>query len=276
MPADCDVIMKALIEQLSEPSVQRRREASEKLFRLGKAASAAIPALLRAVKDEDNAVRFNAIAALGSTGASGHEVVQSLVDVLRAPVMDIVLRGIAAVKLGQLGTLAEPFLIQSLHHPDGAVRRKAADGLGQGRFDRTQAIPHLVQLLDDSEEDVRSCAAGSLEQIGPQAEPYLERAMEKKAGHTPCYAARAILKKRPDYQPAIRSLVARLDDRDPAVRRHAAWFLQYAGTHGGPAVQRLIEALADEDQKVRSHAAGSLGDIGLPARAAVPALVNAT
>ena len=119
MPADGDSTVEALVNQLFEPSVERRRAASEKLFRLGKKGSAAIPALVRATRDEDNVVRFNVIAALGSTGASGHEVVQSLVDVLRAPIMDSGLRGIAAVKLGQLGPAAEPFLIDSLHHPDG-------------------------------------------------------------------------------------------------------------------------------------------------------------
>ena len=136
-------------------------------------------------------MRFNAIAALGSAGASGHEVIQSLADVLCAPTMDSGLRGIAAVKLAQLGPAAEPVLIESLHHPDGVIRTKAADSLRQGRFDRTLAIPHLIQLLDDTEEDVRSSAAGSLEQIGPRAEPYLERAMQAKAGHGACYAARA-------------------------------------------------------------------------------------
>ena len=157
-------LVEDLVLQLSEPSVLRRRDAADQLFRLGKDASLAIPALLRATKDEDNVVRFNAVAALGSAGASGQEVVLSLVDVLRAPIMDSGLRGIAAVKLAQLGPRAEPFLIDCLHHTDEVIRRKAADGLGQGRFDRALAIPHLVQLLDDAEEDVRSCAASSLEQ----------------------------------------------------------------------------------------------------------------
>jgi HEAT repeat protein len=268
-------LVEDLVLQLSEPSVLRRRDAADQLFRLGKDASLAIPALLRATKDEDNVVRFNAVAALGSTGASGQEVVLSLVDVLRAPIMDSGLRGIAAVKLAQLGPRAEPFLIDCLHHTDEVIRRKAADGLGQGRFDRALAIPHLVQLLDDAEEDVRSCAASSLEQIGPQAEAHLERAIAEKEGHAACYAARVILKRRPDYQAAIRALVAQLDDRDAAVRRHAAWFLQYAGPHGAGAVQRLVEALGDDDAKVRSFAAGSLGDIGLPARGAEPSLVKA-
>jgi HEAT repeat protein len=274
MTANDSSLVGALVAQLFEPPVERRREASEKLFRLGKAATSAIPYLVRATKDEDNVVRFNAIAALGSTGASGQEVVQSLVDVLRAPIVDSGLRLIAAVKLGQLGPAAEAFLIDSLHHPDRVVRKVAADGLRQGRFDRALAVPHLVQLLDDSDEDVRSCAAGTLAEIGPQAFPHLERVIGTKTGDAVCHAARALLTSMPGHQPAIRALVAQLDDRDPAVRRHAAWFLQYAGPHGGAAVQRLIEALEDDDPKVRSFAAGTLGDIGLPSKGAEPALVK--
>ena len=50
MATDDNSLVEDLVDQLSEPSVQRRREASEKLFRLAKGASAAIPALIRAQK----------------------------------------------------------------------------------------------------------------------------------------------------------------------------------------------------------------------------------
>jgi HEAT repeat protein len=263
-----------LVDQLFDPKAQTRRDAAQQLFRLGNVASAAVPALLQATKDDDNVVRYNAIAALGSTGASGPHVIQSLLEVLLSPVADSGLRGIAAVKLGQLGPPAEPFLIELLRHPDGVVRRKAADGLGMGKFDRSLAIPHLVKLLEDTDEDVRSCAASSLEQSGLLAEPLLEQALENGGGHTACYAARAILKRRPDHRLALHSLIAGLADRDPAVRRRAAWFLGYAGPYGGPAVQRLTEALEDEDAKVRSAAAQTMGDIGLPSKTAEPALVR--
>jgi HEAT repeat protein len=275
MHADSDTIVDALVKQLSEPSVQRRRDASEELFRLGKEASAAIPALLLATKDEDNAVRFMAVAALGSSGAGGPEVIKGLTDVLIAPSSFPTLKALAAVKLGRIGPAAEPCLIQLLDHPDEIIRTHVAEALCDGDFDRTVIIPRLLRLLDDSSGDVRWSAARILAKIGLQAVPYLEEVIGKNSGDAVCHAARAILTNRPDHEPAMRALVTQLDNPDPTVRRHAAWFLQDAGPHGGPAVQRLIEALGDDDPKVRSFASWSLGDIGLPSKRAELAIVEA-
>ena len=45
MPTENDNIVESLIEQLSVPSVESRREASDKLFRLGKKATRLSPPL---------------------------------------------------------------------------------------------------------------------------------------------------------------------------------------------------------------------------------------
>jgi HEAT repeat protein len=273
--ANDNSLVDALVAQLSEPTVQRRRDASDELFRLGKEASAAIPALLRATKDEDNVVRFNAVAALGASGAGGPEVIKGLAEVLIAPNSFPTLKALAAVKLGRLGSPAEPCLLELLDNPDEIIRAHVAGALGEGAFDRAVVIPRLLRLLDDSNGDVRWSAGQILAKIGLQAVRYLEEVIEKNSGDAVCHAARALLANRPDHEPAIRALVAQLDSPDPAVRRHAAWFLQSAGPHGGPAVQRLIDALGDDDPKVRSFASWSLGDIGLPSKRAEQALVEA-
>ena len=218
---------------------------------------------------------FRATAALGSTGASGPGVIRRLLDILIDPDSFATLKGLAAVKLGQLGPTAEPLLLDLLAHPDRDIRTKAAGALGQGAFDRTQAIPNLVRLLDDDEESVRLSLAETLGRIVSQALPYLEEAVQTRTGRAVCYAADVLLTGRPDYQPAIRALVAHLDNHDSEVRRCAASFLEHAGPHGGAAVPRLVEALGDDDLKVRSFAAWSLGVIGLSAKEAEPPLVKA-
>ena len=250
-------------------------EASEKLYRLGKQAAVALPALLRAVDDNDRAVRYNVVAALGAAEATGPDVVRALASVVVDADSVGTLRGLAASNLGRIGPTAEPTLINLLQHPDKVVRTHAADAIGRKMSNKALAVPELVRLLADEEERVRLAAASSLHRIGPLAEPWVRVAMEEKRGQAACYAAQVILQRTPDDQSAIRSLVAQLDDPDPSVRRNAAWFLQYAGQFGGSAVQRLAEALEDEDTKVRSLAAASIGDIGVTTENAEPALLKA-
>lgn len=65
----------------------------------------------------------------------------------------------------------------------------------------------------------------------------------------------------------VRPLIAQLKDRDPLVRRHAAYCL---GEIGDPrAVAPLIAALEDRQPLIRRHAAAALGKIG-NARAVKP------
>src|SRR5206468_1700770 len=63
-PADAKIAIPNLIDALNNSDARVRRVAAESLGKVGPAASAAVPALRRALGDEDNEVRVQASDAL--------------------------------------------------------------------------------------------------------------------------------------------------------------------------------------------------------------------
>jgi HEAT repeat protein len=133
------------------------------------------------------------------------------------------MRQAAARVLGQIGDRqAIPALIQALQDEDRDVRQAAAEALGQ--IGDPQAIPALIQALQDEDRDVRQAAAEALGQIGdPQAIPALIQALQDKEGWVRRAAAQA-LGEIGDRQ-AIPDLIQALQDEDSDVRQAAAWAL---------------------------------------------------
>ena len=60
--------------------------------------------------------------------------------------------------LGRMGTDAVPALIQALQNPDPEVRLSTARVLGQIGEGAVDAVPALIQLLQDEDETVRGGA----------------------------------------------------------------------------------------------------------------------
>jgi hypothetical protein len=102
---------------------------------IGPAAEKSIPVLLRCATNANPMVRGNAVYALG--------------QIQREP------------------DLVVPILLKSLNDPDPGVRGDAAFSVGA--FGARQAIPTLLELLDDHLEWTREQAAEALKKIDPVA-----------------------------------------------------------------------------------------------------------
>jgi HEAT repeat protein len=113
-----------------EPAQQAAVEA---LSRLGQAA---VPELIRALKDEDWQVRNQAAVALGVIGPEARAAVPALSELLQDE--DKYLRSNAATAVGKLGREAR------------------------------SAVPELTKAVKDRDEDVRQNAAAALGRIGPE------------------------------------------------------------------------------------------------------------
>ena len=88
----------------------------------------------------------------------------------------------ASVALGRIGEAAVPVLTQSLHHPQPAIRRQAAETLARIGPASAPAVPDLVRALSDEDLLVRRAAARALGQVGPAAAdavPALLRIMQE-------------------------------------------------------------------------------------------------
>jgi hypothetical protein len=111
----------------------RRMDAAQMIGELGPGATAAIPALIQAVKGNDVAVRGAAIEALGQI----HGEPDLVIPLLTAYLDDENVNDEAATALGNYGSLAKaavPKIIPMLHAPDKDARAAAAAALKQIDF----------------------------------------------------------------------------------------------------------------------------------------------
>jgi HEAT repeat protein len=126
---------------------------------------------------------------------------------------------------------AETYLIELLEDSDPDIRGRATVVLAQMRSE--QVVPHLSRLFKDSHSDVRAAAAWASAELGE----------------------------------AVPGLIELLNDPDPRVRAQAAEALGWCGI--GP-VTHLIQLLRDSSALVRLAAASALGR--LQVKEAVPDL----
>jgi len=215
--------------RLPERVTTYRRQAVTLLGFCGKSA---VPALKRALKNEDTFVRSHAVYALGRIGPAAKGAVCSLKEALEgesdmvaigaarvlfkmgAPDIDktvsILMRMLedkkgserksAAITLGEMGTAAKnavPILAQAVEDEDVEVRIYAARALWQVAADKDKALPVLLRELTDGEAKVRRIAAKALGVFGASAEaaiPALEQALNGGREDVRAAAAEALKK----------------------------------------------------------------------------------
>lgn len=158
MAGTLDPVEKA-IQDLRDPDVEVRREASSALFDLND--TRAVEPLIEALGDEDAEVRSNAASALG--WSRDRRAVEPLTESLKDE--DVVVRGVAAISLGAINDsrAVEP-LIRALDDVDPTVRANAAVSLGFLKDPR--ALEPLIDLLSDEDGGVRSRSAFALGELG--------------------------------------------------------------------------------------------------------------
>ena len=114
-------------------------------------------------------------------------------------------------------------LVKDLQSNNKATRMNAIRSLGQIGTGARIAVPHLVQLLDDSDKEIASLSLRALAFVGPT------RSLKPK-------------------------IVQRLRDPCPEMRRMAAFAIGSMGTAGRDVIPLLASLLKDEDLAVQMHA----------------------
>jgi HEAT repeat protein len=151
-----------------------RRAAAEALGKLGD--PQAVPALSVWAHAGEDAARD----ALQTLGHPMLDLPQAVAQVAAQGAWGVLIRALTCAQVREvvvgLGAPAVPALIQALGDSDSAVRRAAAEALGD--IGDPQAVPALIQALGDSDWDVRWAAAKALGKLGdPQAIPALIQAL---------------------------------------------------------------------------------------------------
>jgi HEAT repeat protein len=292
----------------------------------------ALPAFTEALKDSNPAVRKDAVGGLGRLAAipkridegwqaesylsKGREplspaevtaVVSALSDVLKNDKRKEV-REAAISALAGAGKPGMPALMSATQSGDVATRKAVAQSLRLMRPPVKEAVPVLVKLLKDNDEQVRGEAVFALGQMGELTVAALPALLEASAAEdsagkdawatasritkVPRSLAPALLPLLKSPEPKVRlkvvELVCELEEgdqecltvlielvkrRDSQIRKGAAQLLYRYGSKAKEAVPALIEiARNDADPNTRSVAVNALGAIGPDAKAAIPAL----
>jgi HEAT repeat protein len=257
--------------------VSERLQAAYELSLKDVAAELAIPALIEALNDRDEDIRWAAAYSLGCRGAESAPAVAALVRLCKDP--SIRLRRGAVDTLGLIRSgAAVPGLVAALKDPDETVRLVAAQALGTIGPGAAAATAALVAVaLDTPDARLRAQAFASLNQIGAAARdavPTLIRALGR-TDSTPAEVRWSILKAlravAPDDAESVRARLDALHDADEGVRAAAA------GSLDTPISDRVVAALIEALHSDAAHAAAeSLGRMGLDHPAIVPALCQAT
>ncbi|MBA3065411.1 HEAT repeat domain-containing protein [bacterium] len=144
-----------------------------------------------------------------------------------------------------------------LKSTDSAVRINEAQRLGNERVE--EAVPDLIELLNDKSAGVRINAAVSLSNIGDEraVEPLLKVLKNDKIRGVRVMAAQSL--GRFGDKRAASALKKLAEDKDPEMRRMA--YGAMGKSEGGGEAAQLIEALKDAHWQVRQTAVDSLMEL---------------
>ncbi|MEK6289456.1 MAG: HEAT repeat domain-containing protein [Acidobacteriota bacterium] len=217
-------------------------------------ATAAVPALIQALKDIDAPVRQAAAGALQVIKPQTKEAADALIAALKdqdSGTRSSAANGIVSIILNS--SRSSPFvqalisaLIEAFKDQDPEVSKAAARALWAMGSVASEAVPALIEGLKSPDPSIRLSSAQVVQRIGP--------------------AAKA----------AVPALADLLRDQDSAVRSVAAFAMGAMGQEAKSAIPALIKVLKeDKSEMVRLSAADALGRFGPNARVAIPALIEA-
>ncbi len=271
----------ALINLLNGPNREMRLSAADVLARIGPAARAAVPSLIRAIDhpeptDVAETLKIRSVRALGRIGPDAAAAIPSLNRLFGEDGVDqceivVALNGIGAPPVWKL---VDAFLLDAdfraahdlawlgpkAHEAIPALKKALADKRPQVRFSSaaalafiepaaTESIPVLVDALnhlDDRELEV-SDAPAALARFGPKARAAVPKLAELvRKGSTDPGLVEALVQIDPDGKESVPALISALDDDDSGVVTIAAIGLGLLGPRAKVALPALARVVTRE------------------------------
>ena len=265
-------VVGALIGLFSDENAAVTVKAANGLSQIGEAA---VPALVRTLKDEN--FRTLAIEILGEIGPEARAAVPSLLELMTRADVNAAVRHEAMIALGLMGpsaSSAAPRLLDILSSPAAAELHPAAAWV-LARMGEKKALPMLKTLAGETQdEQTQRAIAWALVTLEPgnpenaaKALPYLTKSTSSDRALVRKESLAAIAKLGPLAAEAIPVVLERAEkDADDAVRAEA---LQALAEIGAPADKVLLVAVAafsDSATEVRMAARYVLGRLGTDAK----------
>jgi HEAT repeat protein len=278
-PEKPDSLVTALCELLmKDKEIKVRQAAVSALVNCGEAAA---PGLIMAAKSGDADARRLAVRTLGGFAWSQQSVVAVLIDVLQEKGAEKSLRMEAVTALRGRGSSAKkavPFLVGLLKDEDENLRSQAAQTLGILGNDAGEALPDL--LLASKVDDVGGKSAldaiQSIMKAPRSAAPALLALLKDPEPYIQLKAITVLCDLEEGDKECLAALLELVKRRNSKVRRETTALLTRYGSAAKDAVPALIEILRTEsdprDGTARHYTIIALGNIGPDAKAAIPAL----
>lgn len=156
--------LDALVTSLKSGPLAERQAAAEKLAQLGSEARRAAVALVEALETQDDQLREWVAAALEELGPPDAGDVAKLASLVDRSSLDVAYW--AATLLGRLDAKAAPAVpnlaLALVHHPETAVRERAAWALGKIGPAANAARHALTQAADSSNRRLASLARDAM------------------------------------------------------------------------------------------------------------------
>lgn len=213
-----------------------------------------VPALSKALADEDPAVRAGASLALGNCARFARQEKGSLVKDALPSILGLLRDKESAVREGAAETL---YLFasknRSLRSPTDSTEVAAA-------------IPGLIAALKDQDATVRSWSVLALGTIGPDAKaavPGLTQALLDQTVRVRQVAAAALGRIGPQAKSAVPALIVALKDTETSVRWAAASGLAGIGPDAREALAPLREAASSENRELQQQAENAVKNINV-------------
>jgi HEAT repeat protein len=211
----------------------------------GAAAAEDVPALVKALKDEDARVRLEAAENLGLIGPPAADAVPVLLKLAKQDA-DPLVRVVAARAVACIdpkNETAVPILVEALKDKAGKVRKSAAQSLGDLGPGARSAVAALIETAKDLDPTVSWAVIDALGQIGPDAETAVPTLVEALKDAGTCGAAvEALGQLGPKARTAIPALEAVLkEDSAPLRWTAAASLVRIGGAGAKPGVAFLLK-----------------------------------
>lgn len=269
--------------QLPSKRSHYRQNCARGLGLLGQAASNAIPALLRSIKDQDPYVRTHVAGALGRIGVDKDRVVPELIAGLSSSNANYRLGcviGLGHCLPGSSG--AAKALRGVLKDPDSNLRIWAAGSLGLDDSDREATFVALLAALKDGNATVRDRAAQSIGKMGynldRSAEALLgalEAELDSRGNEIVVWKIlRALGEIGSPAHPAIGALTNLLTHTNSHTAVSSLIALSRIEPNNPQWTDQLIAKLDRVKEGDAMWASWELGKRGEPARKAIPALLR--
>jgi HEAT repeat protein len=202
-----------LIEGLNDRDSQIRRNASAALVRIG---HPSVPYLIKLLQNKTPIIRKNAADILGRIEPKAEEAIPALEKALNDDDKSFCWTVKQALRNIKQATVKYP--AESLKNKDGIIRKKAAKKPGGMDEQVERAITTLILCLNDKKAEVRKNAAFALAHIGKPALPALIEALKSNHIIMRRNAAFTLGEIGREAEEAIPSLIKLLNDPDSGVR----------------------------------------------------------